>query len=281
MNSPRQNSFTASDGTVIAYAVYDAPKNGTKSLPAVVLLHGLGGSLNSLELLATELHTYGYQVVAPDLRGHGLSERKTFAADYTFERLATDVVELCRHENLQNYVVMGHCYGGMIAQELVFEENSELQGLVLLSTARELFLFARILKIMHLEKLLIYVPTILPLVHKKNRLDYRKFIGTGDYHWPRIFKDLLHTSLKTYGFSMYTSLFAPRRMIENNTTPCLIIAGGRDKLFPKSLVKKLTSVFPNHQYTEIPDANHVSPLSHWQLLGKKIDTFITAHHMKA
>lgn len=274
----KQHTFQTSDGTEIAYLKLGNSKQSTSS--PVVLLHGMGGSASSLELLAEELGQKGYYVLIPDLRGHGFSERTEQADAYSFARLAQDVVELCQHEQVSSCIVVGHCFGGMIAQELIFEEELTLEKLILISTARELFLSAKIITKLHLQKLLIYIPAILPVVHKVGRVDYKQYIGTGEYYWPRIFKDLAHTSLKSYGYSMYTALFELRRKVQNIVTPTLIIAGGQDRLFPKAITKKLTAVFHNHQYVEIPDANHIIPLSHWQQLGEAIDTFIKKTPLK-
>lgn len=62
--------FTASDGLVIAATYYGAAK---RPAPGVLLLHMLGGRKEDWSKFAILLNMAGYNVLAIDLRGHGMT----------------------------------------------------------------------------------------------------------------------------------------------------------------------------------------------------------------
>lgn len=73
-----------------------------------------------------------FQVVVPDLRGHGDSTRD----DVSVERMAADVATLCDSLGLASPVVCGLSLGGLVAQRLALDRPDLLSGLVLADTVR-------------------------------------------------------------------------------------------------------------------------------------------------
>jgi non-heme chloroperoxidase len=68
-NLPPYRTFTARDGTALAYRFYQgAPAGGV-----AVLVHGSTGFAASMDGVARELNGKGFSVYALDLRGHGES----------------------------------------------------------------------------------------------------------------------------------------------------------------------------------------------------------------
>jgi pimeloyl-ACP methyl ester carboxylesterase len=74
----------------------------------VLLIHGLTSNARGWWRLGAELARAGYEVTAPDLRGHGDSPA---GSDYKLEAYAGDVVALGGEWD----VVLGHSLGGAIA----------------------------------------------------------------------------------------------------------------------------------------------------------------------
>jgi predicted acyl esterase len=68
-------TIVAGDGAALA-ATLVAPADATH-LPAILMLHGLGGKRQDLIPLAQEFAAAGYVVLAPDFRGHGASDGLT------------------------------------------------------------------------------------------------------------------------------------------------------------------------------------------------------------
>jgi pimeloyl-ACP methyl ester carboxylesterase len=103
--------------------------------PALVLVHGLGGSRKTwsglLPLLAR-----GARVHVPDLRGCGNSARGT--APYTLARAADDIEGVAQALGLSSYFLVGHSLGGVIVQDLITRRLPSLVGAVLISTSSRL-----------------------------------------------------------------------------------------------------------------------------------------------
>ena len=91
----------------------------------VVLLHGFCGSSAYWEKVQPLLADQ-YQVIAPDLRGHGASDAPLGA--YTIEQMADDVAELLDKLGIAKYTLLGHSMGGYVALSLAERYASRLRG---------------------------------------------------------------------------------------------------------------------------------------------------------
>ncbi|GAA3660343.1 hypothetical protein GCM10022224_024610 [Nonomuraea antimicrobica] len=87
----------------IALAVRDHGGDGEP----VLLLHGLGGTLEAWDALRLD----GHRAVAMDLRGHGLSGD----GPWEWARVLDDIEAVVRHLGLGNPAIAGHSLGGMLA----------------------------------------------------------------------------------------------------------------------------------------------------------------------
>jgi pimeloyl-ACP methyl ester carboxylesterase len=73
----------------------------------------------------------GYQLIEPDLRGHG---RSTGArATYSFRQSAVDVIELLDHLRLDRVKVIGLSGGGITALHLATLQPSRVEAMVVIS----------------------------------------------------------------------------------------------------------------------------------------------------
>ncbi len=100
--------------------------------PALVLHGGLGidhTPYRSLDPLATRLRLHYY-----DHRGNGRSSRPD-EAKLTMENWADDAAALARHVAGEDpVVVIGHSFGGFIAQEMAIRHSDSVRALVLVAT---------------------------------------------------------------------------------------------------------------------------------------------------
>ncbi len=80
--------------------------------PVILCLHGKWGRG---ETWCDFMEHYGkqYRIIAPDLRGHGLSGKPV--AKYTSQEMAEDMVELLHFLNIKSAIVIGHSMGGRVA----------------------------------------------------------------------------------------------------------------------------------------------------------------------
>src|SRR5262245_21830580 len=106
-------------GPVGAYATAAAretPRRDAMAIdakPAVVFLHGIGGSARSWTLQLTSCAAAGYRPVALDAPGYGARAPVTVM---NFDDLAADLEATLDARGLDRPVLVGHSMGGMIAQ---------------------------------------------------------------------------------------------------------------------------------------------------------------------
>lgn len=120
---------TAGDGTALAYETW-----GDEGAPPVVLLHGLGADNRMWAPYAGRL-SEDYHVIAPDLRGHGLSGGPEGPEAYSAERFAEDVHDLLGHVGAELAAVVGTGLGGMAALQFATTWPGMVAALALIDTA--------------------------------------------------------------------------------------------------------------------------------------------------
>jgi len=104
---------------------------GGTSGPVLLLLHGLLGSGASFGPALAEL-ARTHRVVAPDLLGHGASEKPS--GDYSLGSLATLVRDLLVVLGIESATVVGHSLGGGVAMQLAYQFPATTERLVLVSS---------------------------------------------------------------------------------------------------------------------------------------------------
>ena len=105
--------------------------DGPRSAPAVILLHGFGGSLHTWDAWAEGLADR-YRVIRFDLHGTGLSAVDP-EGDYTDGRSLQLLAGLMDTLGLERASLVGHSMGGRIAWRFAFEQPERLQRLVLIA----------------------------------------------------------------------------------------------------------------------------------------------------
>ncbi|XP_062452478.1 protein ABHD8 [Rhea pennata] len=84
---------------------------GTHSDVVLFFIHGVGGSLDIWKEQLDFFTKLGYEVVAPDLAGHGCSSAPQIAAAYTFYALAEDMRAVFKRFAKKRNILIGHSYG--------------------------------------------------------------------------------------------------------------------------------------------------------------------------
>jgi pimeloyl-ACP methyl ester carboxylesterase len=95
----------------------------------VVLLHGWPVTWYHWHTIIPALAAQ-YSVVAPDLRGLGLTQRPD--SSYDKRTVAEDIYQLIRHLGSERVSLVGHDIGGMVAFALAHEHPEAVQKLVIL-----------------------------------------------------------------------------------------------------------------------------------------------------
>lgn len=110
-NLPELESFTARDGTKLAYRHYSSDSD-----KIVILLHGAGWHSRYFLPLAEFISSEGLaQVYTPDIRGHGLSPKRRGDVDYIgqLEDDLADLIAIIQKDNPKSMLIVGgHSSGG-------------------------------------------------------------------------------------------------------------------------------------------------------------------------
>lgn len=96
--------------------------------PPLVLLHGLGGSVEDWEY-QIPVFAQHFRVLAPDLRGFGRSTRGRGSAG--LPRLAADVREFLERLGVSRFQLIGHSMGGAVSLQLALEQPQAIERLVI------------------------------------------------------------------------------------------------------------------------------------------------------
>ncbi|HEU5214586.1 MAG TPA: alpha/beta fold hydrolase [Gaiellaceae bacterium] len=100
--------------------------------PPLVLVHGLGGTIENWLALAPELAAR-HRVLVPDLPGHGRSSPLSEARD--IDALAGAVLTVADTEEIRGAVWIGHSLGGVVALRAAALRPDAVRGLVLAAAA--------------------------------------------------------------------------------------------------------------------------------------------------
>lgn len=100
----------------------------------ILLVHGFCGAKEDFTPFLDLLAALGWHAVAPDLRGHGASEKPAGEESYALDRFATDVLALADQLGWPHFTLLGHSMGGMIAQLAALAAGPRLDGLILMDT---------------------------------------------------------------------------------------------------------------------------------------------------
>jgi len=111
-------------GNLVRYA-----QAGTKGL-VVVLIHGMASRAAQWEQVMSTLGDH-YQVIAPDLLGHGLSAKPR--GDYSLGAQACGIRDLLAALGHDRVSLVGHSLGGGIAMQFAYQFPERIERLALIS----------------------------------------------------------------------------------------------------------------------------------------------------
>lgn len=113
----------------IRMAVYEAGAG-----PAIVLLHGFPELAFSWRHQIPALAAAGFRVIAPDMRGYGLTERPSRVEDYDMAHLTGDLVGLLDALGIQKAAFVGHDWGGIVAWQMPIFHKDRVAAVVGVNT---------------------------------------------------------------------------------------------------------------------------------------------------
>ncbi|MBR9980808.1 MAG: alpha/beta hydrolase [Desulfatitalea sp.] len=116
----------------ISRGVFNIREGGAPEGFPVVMLHGWPESSYCWEGVAASLDP-ALRVIAPDLRGLGDSERTLNLGAYQKVELAKDMIALIDALQIDDFLLVGHDWGGIVAQEIALLVPDRVKQLVILN----------------------------------------------------------------------------------------------------------------------------------------------------
>lgn len=245
--------------------------------PAIVLLHGLGGSAEDWRGVAAELE--GFQILTPDLPGSAKGPKPK--EGYDPASLARWVAGEMTKARVTEAALVGHSLGGRVAGELAAQEPGRVSALVLLSPlgASGYRLTDRLKwKAMSRRSVLTSVPesSMRSAAAYGFRVD-----GPGKAGW--VERTLAARKgpegaavARAVEMSVDGVLEAPAlgERLKGSKVPLLLVTGAHDPLVPKDETDSLAKARPDASLVTLPNAGHYALLEDSKKVAKLIAEFV-------
>ena len=100
----------------------------------LLLVHGFTGAKEDFGDWMDAFASDGWWAVAPDLRGHGASDKPEGEDHYSIATFASDVLGVADALGWNHFALLGHSMGGAIVQEVALRSPERIERLVLMNT---------------------------------------------------------------------------------------------------------------------------------------------------
>lgn len=239
----------------------------------VVLIHGFPLNRTIWKPQFTEL-SKKYQLIAPDLRGCGESQR--VSKPYPMEALADDVRALVRRLNLPRFVLGGLSMGGYVALAFYRDYPQMVEALILADSRAEADTDEAKKNRKALAELVIKEGSRVIAEQMTPKLLGKTTLAKK----PRLVKELreLISSNSVTGIANASLAMAFRAdsnpLLPKITCPTLILVGEEDTLTPVALSENLHRNIKNSQLEILPGAGHLSNMENPKAFNKAVKEFL-------
>lgn len=296
---PKDRCVVSFDGTHIAYTIIG---KGKRSDPVIALCAGYACPDNFWKYLAPAL-AKKYRVLVWNYRGAGVSgfprepgyrARNYRAEDFTMDKYAQDLKEICDHENIGDIVVIGHSMGvqvcletyrlmpervraivsvtGPYASPLRTFYNSTLGPRIFPVARFAMNLFPRPLNVLWRALLRSEIPhpgaiRLGALGPKAKAEDMRPYYDHMAELDPMVMMKMVE------GMHMHSA----EDLLRAIAAPTLVIVGDRDNFTPPWLGRVMASRIPVAELIVVPGGTHGTIIEEPKLVNKAIIDFLSRH----
>lgn len=225
--------------------------------PVLLLLHGIGSNSRAFRHQLADLSdTYG--VVAWDAPGYGRSAEP--AEPFTFDSLADDAAALLDHLGAARAHVLGHSFGGVVAQFLTRRHPERVASLILVDTnpgSGSLPEPERSVRVRRrLESLATMTPRQIAEARAPTLLSPEAPVELVE-EMISIMAEIRPAGYRAAAIAMGTTDVS--HWLSSIEVPTLVICGEDDDVTPPSTAEQLAHAIPRARLVLIPGAGHASP----------------------
>jgi pimeloyl-ACP methyl ester carboxylesterase len=252
--------------------------------PPVILLHSSSSHSGQWKNLSDRIADK-FRIFAPDFFGYGKSdqlpndERPYFHHDIQIVSAILDTLDKPVH-------LVGHSLGGTIAARAALEHADKIASLILIEPV--LFNLIEETGDPRREEYLELAHAMMVLTRfgkdeQAARLFIDFWVGPGSL-------DELDTDTREYvvgtigrvsddwyGISSYAPECIAIADLHRITMPSLVICAAQTKPSAKAVAEVLRKTIPGAEYREVPNAGHMSPITHFDEVNELIIDFISRH----
>jgi pimeloyl-ACP methyl ester carboxylesterase len=240
-------------------------ERGDASSPPVLLVHGWGCTAYVFRRNMPALADSGYRAIAVDLKGHGLSDKPTAAAEYTIDAMVEHVRDIMDTLELERPALVGHSLGGSLSYHFACRYPARVRCLGLLSPVG-----LKGVPLMWLYRAL--TPRLMAPVMRRVRprfavkLALRRVYGRRGHFTERDVEEFLApTQFPEYSDTMrellheYDWKAAAHRKLATVDVPAVGIWGSLDHMMPDDGMGVYVPLLPQLVMRAIRDAGHIIP----------------------
>jgi len=241
--------------------------------PTLVLMPGLTANANSFDGLIANGLTRTHRVLALDLRGRGLSDKP--ASGYSLSEHAEDVIGLLDTLEIDQVIMGGHSFGGLMSFFLASVYPDRVSRLVVMDAAGAMHPDTRAMIQPSIDRLGIAIPSW------EDYLGFVKKMPFFNDWWDPAIESYFQADIKTLAEGMVIPRSRPEAIIEavdnvlaeewfehlsRITQPTLLLNGlgsfglpGTPPLLPREQAMETVNALADCRYAEIP-GNHITML---------------------
>jgi pimeloyl-ACP methyl ester carboxylesterase len=265
---------------------------GDPAAEPLLLIHGVAGS--SLAWLPLFKHlTAKYRVIAPDLIGHGLSDKPR--TDYSLGAFAVWLRDFLDALDLPSVTLVGHSLGGGIALQLVQQHRQYCRRLILVNSGglgTDVSMPLRLLSTPGAEMLLpllasrpavvvgngvLSLLTARGMESAKVQERWRKYSVLADPSGRHAFLRTLRSVVDLRG-QMVCAIDRLPRLVGD--LPTLIVGCAQDRVIPACHAEAAHAALPGSRLAIIEEAGHHPQLDCPEALAQLVDEFVAADERK-
>jgi 3-oxoadipate enol-lactonase len=242
---------------------------------AIVFVHGVGTDADSW---APQLAEFGqhYRAIAWNLPGYGSSPA---LEEPSFANLAEALCDLLDELGIRRADLVGHSYGGMVAQEFAVRYPSRLRTLTLSGTSpafgrpegewQQAFVRQRLAPLEQGKTMAELAPKMIaslvgPAAEEQGIAIARRSMAQ------------VPSAAFATGIKLIVT-FDRREALSKISVPTLVIAGERDSNAPAAMMEKMAAKIPDAEYVCLQDVGHLANLENPAAFNETLRLFLARH----